>query len=60
MRLAILPATTDYPLILGSRDSGVSKDAGPEQRPGPRWFETRASHAPHHEDRQTKRPTGGL
>lgn len=29
MWLAILLATTDYPLILRSRDSGVSKDVGP-------------------------------
>jgi hypothetical protein len=30
----------DYPLILRSRDSGVSKDRGPEQPAEPLWFET--------------------
>lgn len=41
MRLAILPCPTDYPLILRSRDSGVSKDRGPAVKAGSQWFARR-------------------
>jgi hypothetical protein len=38
MRLAIVPASTDYLIILRSRDSGVSKDEGLDATARPAWF----------------------